>query len=206
MFGLLYLGDLKMNTKIICLAAAMTIFGQSVTAQGSTWRTFYNAPISTFETNKWNAKSVSVTVQPGTKVVWFGGGSGSALTKVTSLVEAATKLGSQKLRGRRDVNLNVVILTFKSPTPNVRRSNRTDLGVHHINFSLEVVDAKSGRLLLPPTVIEADLEALTGDFAKAFEAQRQGQRERTTQHLASVVQGFLGQGPDPRRRFTRYAK
>lgn len=195
-----------MSSKIIYLAIVAIVFAQSVAAQGSTWRTYYDAPISTFETNRWNAKSVSVMIQPNTKVVWYGGGSGSPQAQVTRVVERATKLGAQKLRGRRDVALNIVILDFKSPTPTVRRSNRTDLGVHHINLSLEVVDLRSGRLLLAPTLIEADLEALTGQFAKAFEAQRQGQRERTTQHLASVVQGFLGQGPDPRRRFTRYAK
>jgi hypothetical protein len=182
-------------------------------AQGSLWRTYYNSPISTFETNRWSVSDINVQIHPNARpsggaanIVWYGKGNGSSTRKVTSLMHNAVKLGAQKLDGRRAVKLDIVIHDFKSPTPRVRRMERTDLGVHHINFSVSVVDANSDRLLLEPTIIEADLEALTGSFAKAFEAQRQGQNERVTQHLASVVQGFFGQGPDPRRRFKRYAQ
>lgn len=207
-----------MNIKLVFAVLACFGVGQSVLAQGSTWRTFYSKPISTFETNKWSVSDVNVVFHPNSKiangafgadtanVVWFGKGTGDTGAKVSSIVQEAVRLGSQKLRGRRKVVFEIVIYDFKSPTPRVRRMERTDVGVHHVNLSLEIRDANSGQTLLAPTIIEADLEALTGSFAKAFEAQRQGQRERITQHLASVIQGFLGQGPDPRRKFTRYAR
>jgi hypothetical protein len=182
-------------------------------AQGSLWRTYYSSPISTFETNRWSLSEIDVQIHPNARssgaaanIVWFGKGSGSLSGKVVSLMHNAAEMGAQKLDGGRAVKLDIVIHDFKSPTPRIRRMERTDLGVHHINFSVSVVDVKSDRLLLAPTVIEADLEALTGSYAKAFEAQRQGQHARVTQHLASVLQGFLGQGPDPRRSFKRYAQ
>ena len=146
---------------LIALLAGLSL-SSVAHAQASNWRTYYEQPISTFETNKW--------------------------------------------QGKRAVSVTILVLDFQSPTKQVRRLDRTDLGVHHINFSIEINDLKSGTVLLPPTVIEADLEALTGSFARAFVAQKQGQKERVTQHLASVIQGFLGQGPDPRRTFKRYVK
>jgi hypothetical protein len=191
---------------------AFLALGNSASAQGSLWRTHYKAPISTFETNRWSVAKINVQIHPSARVsggsaniVWTGQGSGNTSTKVTSIMAAATKLGAQKLRGRRKVDLDIVIHDFKSPTTRVRRMERTDLGVHHVNFSISITESGSGRLLLAPTIIEADLEALTGSYAKAFAAQRQDQKARVTQHLASVVQGFLGQGPDPRRKFIRYA-
>lgn len=202
-----------MNTKIFSIFLASLFVGQTAFAQGSTWRTYYESPISTSETRKWNVAAINVSILPTARlsgssanIVWHGEGKGQTSDRVRDIVAVATKLGAQKLRGRREVDLNMVIYDFKSPTPSVRRSKRTDIGVHHINFSIEIRDSKTQALILRPTIIEADLEALTGDFAKAFEAQRQGQKARVTQHLASVVQGFLGQGPDPRRRFTRYAR
>ena len=182
-------------------------------AQGSLWRTYYNSPISTFETNRWSVSDVNVQIHPNARatggavnIVWYDKVKWSSTSKIISLMHNAVKLGAQKPDGRRTVKLDIVIHDFKSPTPRVRRMERTDLGVNHINFSVSVVDANSDRLLLEPKIIETYLEALTGSFAKAFEAQRQGQNERVTQHLASVLQGFFGQGPDPRRHFTRYAQ
>ena len=194
-------------------ACAVLLCPTGVSANGSLWRTYYKVPISTFETNRWSVDSINVQIHPNARVhggnaniVWTGKGTGNAASKISRIMQDATKLGAQKLQGRRKVGLDVVIHDFKSPTSRIRRMERTDLGVHHINFSISVVDLKSGGLLLPPTIIEADLEALTGTFAKAFAAQRQDQKARVTQHLASVVQGFLGQGPDPRREFFRYAQ
>jgi hypothetical protein len=197
---------------VLGVVASLTL-GNSVSAQGSLWRTHYKTPISTFETNRWVVDRINVQIHPNARVsggaaniVWTGKGQGSASAKVSALMNEATSLGSQKLRGRRKVALEIVIHDFKSPTTRVRRMERTDVGVHHINFSISVVDTKSGNLLLAPTIIEADLEALTGSYGRAFAAQRQDQKARVTQHLASVVQGFLGQGPDPRRKFSRYAQ
>jgi len=201
-----------MKFPLVFAVLACILSTSQVSAQGSLWRTYYKHPISTFETNRWSVAQVNVAIHPSARVkggtaniVWHGEGCGNTAAKVISLVETATKLGSQKLRGRRAVNLEIVIHDFKSPTPRVRRMQRTDVGVHHINFSISVVDGKSGNLLLAPIIIEGDLEALTGRFAKAHEEQRQGQHARVSQHLASVVQGFLGQGPDPRRSFKRFA-
>jgi hypothetical protein len=202
-----------MKIKFVIGIMAILSLGNIANAQGSLWRTYYKSPISTFETNRWSVNKVDVQIHSSARVsggtaniVWTGQGTGNAASKVSSIMADATKLGSQKLRGRKSVDFDIVIHDFKSPTARVRRMERTDLGVHHINFSIGITDAKTGRLLLAPTIIEADLEALTGSYAKAFAAQRQGQRERVTQHLASVVQGFLGQGPDPRRKFNRYAQ
>ena len=193
--------------------SAIFLCANSVSAQGSLWRTYYNAPISTFETNRWSVDNIDVKIHPnarvsggGANIVWTGKGTGNTASKVSSIMKAATTLGTSKLRGRRKVGVDIVIHDFKSPTSRIRRMERTDIGVHHINFSISIVDLKSGGLLLAPTIIEADLEALTGSFAKAFAAQRQDQKARVTQHLASVVQGFLGQGPDPRRNFERFAQ
>tara|TARA_R110002124_G_scaffold114463_1_gene268986 strand:- start:229 stop:816 length:588 start_codon:yes stop_codon:yes gene_type:complete len=190
---------------LIALLAGLSL-SSVAHAQASNWRTYYEQPISTFETNKWQVEQINVAVTGSNKVVWNGRGTGNAVTKVKSLFTGATKLGTRKLQGKRAVSVTILVLDFQSPTKQVRRLDRTDLGVHHINFSIEINDLKSGTVLLPPTVIEADLEALTGSFARAFVAQKQGQKERVTQHLASVIQGFLGQGPDPRRTFKRYVK
>ena len=80
--------------------------------------------------------------------------SGYAHAQVAAIMENAVRLGAKGLHGPRPVILQLTMsrfhaLTFEAET---RLSNA---GVHNINFVIQVVDAKSGQVLVPPVDIDA---------------------------------------------------
>ena len=62
----------------------------------------------------------------------------------------------------------------------------------------QVVDARSGAVLLPATKIRAETPAWSGERMKA--ARRKGitQKSMITNHVAATIAGWLGLGPDNR--------
>jgi hypothetical protein len=78
-----------------------------------------------------------------------------------------------------------------------------DVGVHNIDFTAQVFDARTGEALTPPEFIDAAFPAMTGAAMAQARAAGQSQRSQITAHVAATIAGWLGVGPDPRMTFTR---
>ncbi|NHX27356.1 hypothetical protein HA397_25690, partial [Escherichia coli] len=111
--------------------------------------------------------------------------------------------GAAGLRGGKRVKLVLVVSTFHALTEKTRYGVE-GAGVHNIQFTAQVLDARTGEALSPADLIDADLIAYTGSEALASEARGETQRGRIIAHVSNVIAGWLGAGPDtPRGKFSR---
>ena len=117
-------------------------------------------------------------------------------------MQNAVLRGAQGLRGSRPVIIQITVTRFHALTYEAELSN-SDWGVHNIDFIAQVVDARTGEVLLPATKIRAETPAWSGEKMKA--ARRKGitQKSMITNHVAATVAGWLGLGPDNRGEFSR---
>ena len=70
-------------------------------------------------------------------------------------------------------------------------------------ISAQVVDARTGEVLLPATKIRAETPAWSGARMKAARAKGITQKSMITNHVAATIAGWLGLGPDNRGTFSR---
>jgi hypothetical protein len=178
------------------------------------FRTFYEAPLQPEVTQGWRLAGVAVdvpasltvseaaTLLPDADIVWREDPPGDRRAQVAAVMERAVRQGAGGLRGSRPVRLELTVtrfhaLTFEAET-RLQRS-----GVHNIDFVIRAVDARSGEVLAGPDPIEASFPALSGNEMRAARARGETQRSQITAHVARVVAGWLGQGPDPRMTFNR---
>ncbi|NJM83755.1 MAG: hypothetical protein HC844_16020 [Tabrizicola sp.] len=178
------------------------------------YRTYYAEPIAPDVSRGWRVVDVRVavpesltvseaaTLVPRADIVWREDPAGDRRAQVATIMRAAIKRGASGLRGPRGVYLDVTMtrfhaLTFEAET---RLSNA---GVHNIDFVATIVDAASGATLAGPVEIEASLPALSGDQMRAARARGETQKSQISAHVARVIAGWLGTGPDLRRNFTR---
>ncbi|MEP2029069.1 MAG: DUF6778 family protein [Paracoccaceae bacterium] len=177
----------------------------------STWATDYDAPLDNQTTKNWRITSVEVIVPaeltvsdanvyaPNADIVWHGDVPGDRKQQVAKIVEAGVKRGAAPLRGGRAVTLVVQLQQFHAVTP--KSVARAPAAVHNIKYTIQARDARSGAALTNAVQIEANLPANVGQVAVAASTNGQGQKQRTTNHIASVTAGWLGIGPDPRMEF-----
>ncbi|MEP4988291.1 MAG: DUF6778 family protein [Paracoccaceae bacterium] len=177
----------------------------------STWATDYDAPLDNQTTKNWRITSVEVIVPaeltvsdanvyaPNADIVWHGDVPGDRKQQVAKIVEAGVKRGAAPLRGGRAVTLVVQLQQFHAVTP--KSVARAPAAVHNIKYTIQARDARSGAALTNAVQIEANLPANVGQVAVAASTNGQGQKQRTTNHIASVAAGWLGIGPDPRMEF-----
>ena len=181
---------------------------------GGTFKTDY-APIPADVSRAWRLAEVRVdvprtltvseakTLLPDADIVWREDpSSGDRYDQVDKIVTDAITLGARGLRGSRPVIIAVTVSRFHALTFEAELRG-PDWGVHNIDFTASVVDARTGEVLIAPTDIRAELPALSGD--QMLEARRNGQTQKSmiTNHLILTVQGWLGIGPDNRGEFTR---
>ena len=175
------------------------------------WEVAYDNPPGSAVTKSWRVIDV-VAVAPNTltvsnnntyapqaDVVWHGEPFGDRRAQVAAVLDEGLTRGSRPLRGERPVTMTARILTFHGVTPSAVA--RAPAAVHNIRFVLSVFDARTGEVLVHNETISADLEANVGTAAIAAAINRQTQRERVVEHIASVMRGWLGFGPDQRREF-----
>jgi hypothetical protein len=178
------------------------------------FRTYYDAPLSAEVTQGWRISAVTVavpdsltvseaaTLVPEADIVWREDPPGDRRPQVAAIMEAAVREGAAGLRGNRAVRLEVTVgrfhaLTFEAET-RLQRS-----GVHNITFAIQAVDARSGAVLAGPDTIEASFPALSGAEMRNARQRGETQKSQITAHVARVVAGWLGTGPDPRKTFSR---
>ena len=176
-----------------------------------TWEVAYDDPPDSAVTRSWRVIDVVAvapdtltvsnnnTYAPQADVVWHGEPFGDRRAQVAAVLDEGLTRGARPLRGERPVTMTARILTFHGVTPSAVA--RAPAAVHNIRFVLSVFDAQTGEVLVSNERISADLEANVGTAAIAAAINRQTQRERVIEHIASVTRGWLGFGPDQRREF-----
>ena len=192
-------------------AAALTL--SACVGGGGSFMTDYDR-LSPDVSRAWRLAEVRVTVPttlsvseaksllPSADIVWREDPLGDRYAQVDAIMTNAITLGAQGLRGARPVIIDVTVTRFHALTFEAELRDQ-DWGVHNINFTAQVVDARTGEVLLPATAIRAETPAFSGEKMRAARAKGQTQKSMITNHIARTEQGWLAIGPDNRGEFSR---
>ena len=205
---------MSMSRRIVLTVALSTSMLMTACVGLNTFRTFYEHPVSSEVSGDWRLAGVKVTVPrtlsvseersiaPNADIVWREDKPGDRYAQVEGLVRNAAQLGAKGLKGSRPVRVEILVSNFHALTFEAE-ALRADVGVHNVDFTIRVVDARTGEILAGPDAIEAAMPAMTG--GRMIEARVHGetQRSQITAHLRKVIAGWLGTGPDVRGSFTR---
>jgi len=180
---------------------------------GSSFKTEYD-PLPANVTRAWRLAEVLVSVPknlsvseaksllPNADIVWREDPLGDRYAQVDAIMTDAIARGAQGLRGARPVIIDVTVTRFHALTFEAELRSQ-NWGVHNINFTAQVIDGRTGEVLIPATEIRAELPALSGDQMKAARAKGQTQKSMITAHVARTIQGWLAIGLDNRGEFSR---
>ena len=183
-----------------------------LTGCGGRFATTYDTAMSPTVTRAWTVVDVQVDVPaaltvsdanvmaPRADIVWHGDPEGDRKAQVAAMVTEGIRQGSATLEGPQRVILGATLQEFHAVTP--RAVNSAPSAVHNISYTLQAFDAATAVPISPAVLIQADLEALTRAGAIVAAQEGRTQKARITSHLARVTEGWLGIGPDQRRRFT----
>ena len=178
------------------------------------WKTQYSDMIDPEVSKGWRVTMIDVQVPttltvsednayaPDADIVWRGDPRGNRYQQIDSIVTEAAELGVAELKGGRSVQLVIVIRTFHALTERTRYALKRS-GVHNIEFTIQVIDAKTGVALSPIDEVHADLVAYTGNEGLLLESQGQTQKVRIIEHVSKVIAGWMGPGEDVRGTFVR---
>jgi hypothetical protein len=196
-------------------AALLGLTAAALTAcvGGGTFKTEYDR-LSPDVSQNWRLSEVRVdvprslvvseakTLLPNADIVWREDPAGDRYTQVGKIMQAAVLRGAQGLRGARPVIISVTVTRFHALTYEAELRSE-DWGVHNVDFVAQVVDARTGEVLVPPTRIRAETPAYSG--SRMREARRKGmtQKSMISNHVANTVAGWLAIGPDNRGEFSR---
>lgn len=200
---------LTRRTALLGLSATLL----SACVGGGTFETAYD-PVPPDLAKGWRLAGVRVSVPktltvseakkllPNADIVWREDPPGDRHAQVGKIIQTAVQSGAQGLRGPRPVIIEVTVTRFHALTFEAELS-ANDWGVHNIDFTARVLDAGSGAVLLPTTLIRAELPALSG--TRMSEARSRGvtQKSMIIGHVSKTVAGWLGLGPDNRGKFSR---
>lgn len=201
--------SLTRRTALLGLSAALL----TACVSGGTFKTEYT-PVPAEVAKTWRLAEVRVnvpkslvvseakTLLPSADIVWREDPLGDRRAQVGKIMQTAVLRGAQGLRGGRPVIIDITVSRFHALTFEAELSN-SDWGVHNVNFIAQVVDARTGEVLLPATAIRAETPAYSGERMKALRAKGQTQKSIITNHVAATVAGWLGLGPDNRGTFSR---
>jgi hypothetical protein len=203
---------MSITRRAALLSGAALVLSACVGGGGS-FKTDYD-PLPADVTRGWRLADVRVTVPrtltvseaksllPNADIVWREDPLGDRYAQVAAIMDTAVTRGAQGLQGSRPVIIDVTVTRFHALTfeAELRGSN---WGVHNIRFIAQVVDARTGEVLVPATDIRAELPALSGQQMR--DARRKGvtQKSMITNHVAKTVAGWLRIGPDNRSEFSR---
>lgn len=181
----------------------------------SSFRTWYDDPVPADLARAWRVVDVRVSVpqslvvseekslMPSADIVWREDpATGDRHEQVAVIVRNAARKGAAGLRGPRPVYLDLTVTRFHALTFEAE-TRLSSSGVHNIDFTAQVVDARSGQVLFGPEKIEAALPALSGAQMREARARGETQKSQISAHLSRTIAGWLGTGPDVRGGFTR---
>ena len=179
-----------------------------------TFRTYYAEPISASVSRNWHVVDVAVSVPdslsvseehsygPDADIVWREDPKGDRREQVRVIMQKAIAQGARSLKGPRAVKIAVTMSRFHAMTFEAE-SISLDVGVHNVDFTAQVFDARTGAALTQPEFIDAAFPAMSGAAMAQARAAGQSQKSQITAHVAATIAGWLGVGPDPRMTFTR---
>ena len=198
---------MKIKNWVLGAAAIVGLAGCS-----GSFEVAYEEGISGSVTRNWDVVGVNVftpreltvsnrnSLAPNADIVWHGEPFGDRRAQVAAIVEDGIEAGTASMNGDQSVTISATVVHFHAVTP--QAVSRAPRAVHNIRFAIRAFDSATGEPLTPLEVISADLEAYTGAAAVAAAVEGQTQRVRIVDHIARVTRGWLGQGPDMRRRFS----
>ena len=139
---------------------------------------------------------------PHADIVWREDPEGDRKAQVAKIVADAARTAGRGLHGGNPVVIDITLARFHALTFEAE-TQLSNAGVHNIEFTAQVLDARTGEVLFGPKFIEAALPALAGQPMKDARARGETQRSHITAHLIRTFQGWLNIGPDPRNEFQR---
>ncbi len=188
----------------------------SACSQG--WQTAYDNNPSVGQSADWSVKKIVVSVpgnlsvseadlfSPNADIVWRGEPLGDRRAQVRRMfIDAATLSVASITDDGRAVDLHITVNHFHATTEKTRTTFNA-AGVHNISFAINILDSNTSAVLASEADVDADLVAFSGETARVAEAAGQTQRVRIVQHLAQVISGWLGTGPDVRKSFSRVGR
>ena len=198
------------------LKPAFLAFGLAFAMAGCathTWETTYDQ-VNKAEAATWRVASVEVkapetlttseenSFTPNFDVVWHGEPAGDRRAQAAEIVKEGIQKGAAGLHGKTRVRIVATITQFHAITPVVRQRLQNS-GVHNIQYTVQVFNARTGAPLTQPQNIKAEFPALVGKAGDEADAKGQTQRVQIVNRIAAVTQNWLGKGPDPRGTFQR---
>lgn len=197
---------------LVALAMALGLAGCAT----SEWETAYT-PVDPAQAASWRLAMVDVAAPetlttsdtdgyvPNFDIVWHGEPAGDRRAQAAAIVTEGIERGARSaLHGRKSVRISATITQFHAITPTVRKMD--GVGVHNIQYTIQVFDAHSGAALTEPQNIKAEFPALTGKTGDEADARGLTQRVQIVNHIAAVTQNWLGKGPDPRTHYSRMGR
>jgi hypothetical protein len=179
------------------------------------WETSYHAKINPVVTPYFDVTRISVDVPyslstseeripaPDADIVWQEPFSGDRHKQVAAIFTEAAEIGTASLNGPRKVELKIEVKRFHALTE-FARVWAYNAGVHHIIFTAQFVDARTGEALFDPILVQSDLVAYSGETSERAQKVGETQQVRITRHLAQTIDGWVGTGPDNRGHFWRF--
>lgn len=198
----------------VALAMALLATSMAGCVDVRAFKTDYPAPVAVEVSRGWHVVGVKVNVPrtlsvsedpvllPKADIVWREDPLGDRYEQVGKIVQRGVELGSRDLHGKRGVRLELTVSRFHAMTFEAESLNY-NVGVHNIGFSMEVVDASTGKVLAGPEIIDADFPAMTGPRMIEARLRGESQKSQIVAHIAAVISGWLGTGPDVRKTFLR---
>jgi hypothetical protein len=184
-------------------------------ACGGTYATSFPEQLSPAVTRSWRVTGVQVDVPqsltvseekallPRADIVWREDDpKGDRHAQVAVIMQNAIAAGARGLHGPFPVVLQATVTRFHALSFEAE-TRLSDAGVHNIQFDIQVVDARSHKVLTGPVHIQADLPAWSGQQMRDARARGVTQKSMILEHVARTVAAWLGTGPDDRGTFTR---
>lgn len=206
---------MKANGMGLGLALAMTVLLLAGCIGVETFQTYYETPVPAAQSKGWHVVAVDVSVpdkltvseehtyEPKADIVWREDPIGDRHPQVAKIMQDAIRRGAAGLHGPRPVRLKVVVTRFHALTYEAETLNIGGIGVHNVNFTIAVVDARSGAVLVGPEDIDAAMPAMTGAEMIKARVRGESQKSQIEAHVAATIAGWLGTGKDQRDSFVR---
>lgn len=178
------------------------------------WSTSYT-PIGA-QARNWRLSAVNVTVPrdltvsesnavyvPAADIVWQEEEAGDRYAQVGAIVKEGVQAGARNLPGQRPVRFDVIVRKFHALNRKSLYAAPQGTGVENVYFDIQIVDARTGAVLVPYQRIKAELPGLTGPVYEEAAARGDTQRARIVRHIKETVAGWLTIGPDNQETFFR---
>lgn len=140
---------------------------------------------------------------PNADILWVEDPPGDRRAQVAAIFKEGVTAGAKGLHGKTPVRIEVTVISFHALNMKARYRAPEGTGVYNISFMARIVDARTGKELVPAQRIDADEPGATGRAALKEEAEGRTQRMDNVDQIARTIAGWLGLGPDNRTDFNR---